>query len=210
MSSSSSIAPFVSLETTAMPLRRSHVDTDQVIPARFLKGTSKDGLGQVVFHDLRYLDQEGTQLNPESSLNHAQYQGAGILVALENFGCGSSREHAPWALKDYGIHAIIAPSFADIFKNNALKNRVLPIVLPETEVLQLLDWIEAEPTLIVKVNVESATLEVPSKEYHASFPINPFWQACLVQGVDEIGYTLTHLEAIERFEQTHRLYPIEV
>jgi 3-isopropylmalate/(R)-2-methylmalate dehydratase small subunit len=206
----SALTPFTTLEATAIPLRRSHVDTDQVIPARFLKGTEKTGLGQVVFHDLRFLDQAGTQPNPHFSLNQPQYQGGKILIALENFGCGSSREHAPWALKDYGIHAVIAPSFADIFQNNALKNRVLPVILPEVHVLQCLDWVEADPSLIIHIDVATATLEIPSKTYKTTFPINQFWQQCLVQGVDEIGYTLTHLEAIERFERTHRHYPVEV
>lgn len=193
--------PIHHVEGRAIPLRKAHVDTDQVIPARFLKGTDKIGLGRVLFHDWRYLDDAGQQPNPEFVINQPAYQGASLLLALENFGCGSSREHAPWALKDYGIQAVIAPSFADIFKNNALKNRVLPVQLDEADVLALMAQVEQDPQLTLHIDLAQQTLTAGGKTY--SFPMNSFWKQCLMDGVDEVGYTLSHLENIQAYEQTH-------
>jgi 3-isopropylmalate/(R)-2-methylmalate dehydratase small subunit len=189
--------PFTVLTERCVPLRRDHVDTDQVIPARFLKGTSKSGLGEKLFHDWRYLP-DGSP-NPEFELNRPQFAGAKILIAGHNFGCGSSREHAPWALKDYGFDVVLAVSFADIFKNNAMKNRVLPVALPEATILSLMGRVEAEPSLQVTVDLPAQTVTLPDGASYG-FDINPFWKRCLVEGVDEIGYTLSRLKHIEAFE----------
>lgn len=191
---------FTTLVSTALPFNQNNIDTDQIIPARFLKGTQKTGLGKCLFNDWRYLP-DGSN-NPDFALNHPQYQGAQILVAPHNFGCGSSREHAPWALKDYGFKAILAISFADIFKNNSLKNQLLPIALPESVILGLLEQLPQQPELKITIDLPSQTVEIPGSGKH-SFEINAFRKTCLLQGLDDIGYTFTHQAKIEAFEKAH-------
>jgi 3-isopropylmalate/(R)-2-methylmalate dehydratase small subunit len=199
---------FQSITSSCVPLNRNNVDTDQIIPARFLKGTVKSGFGVQLFYDLRYL--ASGEPNPAFSLNQPQYQGSQILVSAHNFGCGSSREHAPWALKDYGFSAILAISFADIFKNNSLKNHLLPVVLPESVILGLLSQIEATPELKVTVNLKDQVVQWllnssgnDLKPVSYPFEIDPFRKECLMNGVDDIGYTLGYANAIQAYEASH-------
>lgn len=188
------------ITSRCIPLNRNNVDTDQIIPARFLKGTSKTGLGEKLFYDWRYL--ESGSPNPEFPLNNPRYSGS-ILVSANNFGCGSSREHAPWALKDYGFQAIIAISFADIFRNNSLKNQLLTIILPEPVVMKLLDDIEQNPELQVKIDLPSQTVQLPNQpDQH--FDVDPYRKKCLMEGLDDVGYTLSHLQEIEKYEAAAR------
>lgn len=184
------------IQSTAVPLNRNNVDTDQIIPARFLKGTTKVGLGQKLFFDWRYLE-DGSP-NPEFTLNNPRYTGS-VLVAAHNFGCGSSREHAPWALKDYGFQVILAISFADIFRNNSLKNQLLPIPLPEPVILKLLDDIEADPSLTITVDLPNQTVQIPNQP-EQRFEVDPYRKKCLMEGLDDIGYTLSNLSEIEAYE----------
>lgn len=196
---SSTISKVSTITSRCVPLNRNNVDTDQIIPARFLKGTSKAGLGEKLFYDLRYLE-DGSP-NPEFPINQSQYSGS-ILVSANNFGCGSSREHAPWALKDYGFQAIIASSFADIFRNNSLKNQVLTIILPESVVLNLLESIERNPSLEVSIDLPSQTVKIPG-QVDQRFEIDPYRKKCLLEGLDDIGYTLSQLTSIEQYERVH-------
>jgi 3-isopropylmalate/(R)-2-methylmalate dehydratase small subunit len=182
--------------STCVPLNRNNVDTDQIIPARFLKGTTKTGLGATLFHDWRY-DAQG-QPRPDFVLNDTRYGGS-ILVAAHNFGCGSSREHAPWALKDYGFRAIIAISFADIFRNNALKNQLLAVALPEEAVMALLEAIDKNPGLSVTVDLPNQAVHI-QEQPEQRFEVDPYRKKCLVEGLDDIGYTLHHLSEIEAYE----------
>jgi 3-isopropylmalate/(R)-2-methylmalate dehydratase small subunit len=184
------------ITSTGIPLNRNNVDTDQIIPARFLKGTTKAGLGEQLFYDWRYLE-NGTP-NPEFPLNHPRYSGS-ILVSAHNFGCGSSREHAPWALKDYGIQVILAISFADIFRNNALKNQLLPIPLPEAIILKLLADIETDPSINITVDLPNQSVQLPNQA-EQKFEIDPYRKQCLLEGLDDIGYTLSHLARIKTYE----------
>jgi len=187
------------LSSTCVPLNRNNVDTDQIIPARFLKGTTKSGLGKNLFYDWRYL--ADGQPNPEFPLNNPRYKGS-ILVAAHNFGCGSSREHAPWALKDYGFSVILAISFADIFRNNALKNQLLPIPLPEAVLMNLLAAIEQDPSLTVAVDLPNQTVNIPGQPLQR-FEVDPYRKTCLMEGLDDIGYTLQHMDAIQAYEAAH-------
>ncbi len=186
--------------SNCVPLNRNNVDTDQIIPARFLKGTTKAGLGEKLFFDWRYNEDGGDR--QDFPLNQGQYAGGKILVAAHNFGCGSSREHAPWALKDYGFQAIIAVSFADIFKNNSLKNHLLPVALPEPVVMKLLADVEANPYLTVEIDLEQQVVKIPGQPPQR-FDIDPFRKTCLMEGLDDIGYTLSHLKDIEAYEAAH-------
>jgi len=185
------------LTATGVPLRQDNVDTDQVIPARFLKGTSKAGLGDSLFYDLRYLP-DGTP-NPAFVLNAPQYKGGQILIAGDNFGCGSSREHAPWALTDYGFKVIIAPSFADIFKNNAMKNQLLPVSLPLNIVEAIMKAVEDNPSLSITVDLPNQQVLAAGFD-PASFQIDPFRKQCLTEGLDDIGYTLQYVDTITAYE----------
>lgn len=187
------------LQSTCVPLNQNNVDTDQIIPARFLKGTTKTGLGQKLFYDWRYL--ENGEPTPQFALNNPRFSGS-ILVAAHNFGCGSSREHAPWALKDYGFQAILAVSFADIFRNNSLKNQVLTIALPEPTIMTLLASIEQDPSLTVSIDLAHQTVQLPGQAEHR-FDIDPYRKQCLLEGLDDIGYTLSRQKAIEAFEAAH-------
>ncbi len=188
---------FTVLTATAVPLRQENIDTDQVIPARFLKGTSKTGLGESLFYDLRF-NNDGYP-RADFTLNKSQYQGAKILLAGDNFGCGSSREHAPWALTDFGFKAIIAPSFADIFKNNSLKNQLLPVALPVSVVESLMQAVELNNHLEITVDLQNQQVTAPGLD-PVMFEIDPFRKQCLLEGLDDIGYTLQHEDKITAYE----------
>ncbi|NCF64681.1 MAG: 3-isopropylmalate dehydratase small subunit [Chloroflexi bacterium] len=177
-----------------------NIDTDQIIPARFLKTISKSGLGENLFADWRY-DENGRP-REDFVLNQDQTQGARILLAGDNFGCGSSREHAPWALMDYGFQAIISTSFADIFNNNALKNGLLPIVVDLETHRQLLSLVEEEPDTTVTIDLSKQTLTLPDGR-SVSFPIDAFSKTCLLEGVDQLGYLLRQEEAVLAYEMSH-------
>jgi len=191
------MSAFKTLTGKAVALDRVNVDTDQIIPKQFLKRIEKTGFGQFLFYGWRYLE-EG-KLNPEFELNQPENQNASILVANENFGCGSSREHAPWALQDYGFKVIIAPSFADIFYQNCLKNGVLPIKLEKEKVEYLLNSAKNQPYELT-INLEEETLS-DSQGFSASFPVTAYWKKMLVNGWDEIEITLQLDEAISNYEQ---------
>jgi 3-isopropylmalate/(R)-2-methylmalate dehydratase small subunit len=176
------------------PLDRANVDTDQIIPKQFLKRIERTGFGQFLFYDWRYLP-DG-ELNPSFVLNEPRYQGASILVTDKNFGCGSSREHAPWALGEYGFHVIIAPSFADIFANNCFKNGMLPIALPATEIMRRAQEIEG-----YKLAVDLETQMITDENGLAvPFEVESFQRYCLLEGLDDIALTLRHEEAIKAYE----------
>jgi 3-isopropylmalate/(R)-2-methylmalate dehydratase small subunit len=189
------VEPFVRLDAVALPMPVPNVDTDQVIPARFLRKSRKDGFGQYLFHDLRF-DDAGRE-KPDFVLNQAPYRGARVLVADRNFGCGSSREHAVYALWDYGFRAVIAPSFGDIFYGNSVKNGFLPVVLPTAE---LLDQIRMRPGAHIVVDLEQQQVIAPDGSSHR-FELDAFRKHCLLTGVDELGYTLGHRAEIDAFER---------
>jgi 3-isopropylmalate/(R)-2-methylmalate dehydratase small subunit len=187
---------FTPFESRLVPLPIDNIDTDQIIPARFLKTISKDGLGDQLFYDWRY-DAQG---NPKLDfiLNTPESKQSQILLAGDNFGCGSSREHAPWALTQYGFRAVISTSFADIFKQNSLKNSLLPIIVPRDVHAELF----ANPNATVKVDLPSQTLTLPSGRA-IEFPVDPFAKHCLLEGIDELGYILQQSPAITTFESAH-------
>jgi 3-isopropylmalate/(R)-2-methylmalate dehydratase small subunit len=189
--------PFTTLTSIVIPLQRDDVDTDQIIPARYLKVTDKNGLAEGLFSGWRYRA-DGSP-DPEFPLNQPRYQGAQILLAGDNFGCGSSREHAPWALTGWGIRAVISTSFADIFRNNALKNGLLPVVVEARAHTRLVAALEADPALEVTIDLPSQTLSWPGGET-ASFPIDPFNKTCLLEGVDQLGYLLKFEDQIAAYE----------
>ena len=182
----------------AVPLDSANVDTDQIIPKQFLQRVSKLGFGQNLFHDWRFLDDAGTQPNPEFVLNFPRYKGASILLARENFGNGSSREHAPWALADYGLKAVIAPSFADIFYGNSLNNGLLVVRLKDEEVDALFKLVEANEGQNITVDLEAK--EVRAADYCFKFEIDDFRRYCIMNGLDNIGLTLQHADAIDAYE----------
>lgn len=182
----------------AVPLDSANVDTDQIIPKQFLQRVSKLGFGQNLFHDWRFLDDAGTQPNPEFVLNFPRYKGASILLARENFGNGSSREHAPWALADYGLKAVIAPSFADIFYGNSLNNGLLVVRLTDDEVDALFKLVEANEGQTITVDLEAK--EVRAADYCFKFEIDDFRRYCIMNGLDNIGLTLQHADAIDAYE----------
>ncbi|MFN2511148.1 MAG: 3-isopropylmalate dehydratase small subunit [Pyrinomonadaceae bacterium] len=178
-------------------LDRANVDTDQIIPKQFLKRIERTGFGEFLFHDWRYLPDGG--LNPSFALNEPRYRGASVLVTGKNFGCGSSREHAPWALADFGFRTIIAPSFADIFANNCFKNGLLPVVLPQSQVGELGQRAQENKDYQVTVNLEACTV-TDSQGFLAVFSIDEFQRQCLLQGLDDIGLTLQHEAEISAYE----------
>lgn len=194
------MAAFTSLISRMMPLPNENIDTDQIIPARFLKVTDKAGLGDNLFADWRY-DANGAP-RPDFVLNQSTYQGAQILVAGDNFGCGSSREHAPWALVGYGFRAVVSTRFADIFQNNALKNGLLPVVVDRSTLQQLFSLIEEEPSTTITVDLATQTLTLPDGRAVA-FPIDGFAKHCLLNGVDQLGYLLQQTPAVEAYEAAH-------
>ena len=190
--------PFVTLRTTAVVLPLENVDTDQIIPARFLKTTDRLGLGNDLFADWRY-DASGAP-RPEFVLNRPDAKAAQLLVAGKNFGCGSSREHAPWALLGYGFRAVVSSEFADIFRNNALGNGLLPVALPEPVVERIGALIASEPSSVFTIDLASRTFALPSGE-RFDFPVDPFARHCMLQGVDRLGYLVSKEPEITAFER---------
>jgi 3-isopropylmalate/(R)-2-methylmalate dehydratase small subunit len=189
--------PIQKLTARAVPLRAENVDTDQIIPARFLTAVTKEGMGDGLFYSWRYT-REG-EPKPDFVLNDPAYAGAEILIAGRNFGSGSSREHAVWALTDYGFRCVITPGFADIFYNNSLKNGLLLAPLPEDAVNMLLDLVEEDPTTVIEVDLERQTVTLPDGQKH-HFEIDPFRKMCLLQGVDDLGYLQSKAEAVAAHE----------
>ncbi|MBL0569401.1 3-isopropylmalate dehydratase small subunit [Aeromonas hydrophila] len=181
-----------------VPLDSANVDTDAIIPKQFLQKVNRIGFGKHLFHDWRFLDDAGEQPNPEFVLNQPQFAGASILLARENFGCGSSREHAPWALADYGFKTIIAPSFADIFYGNAINNGMVPVRLNEEEVEALFQLVAAQPGIEIEVDLEANQVRAGNLSF--GFEIDEFRRYCLLNGLDAIGLTLQHKAAISAFE----------
>ncbi|MBY7962215.1 3-isopropylmalate dehydratase small subunit [Vibrio fluvialis] len=181
-----------------VPLDAANVDTDAIIPKQFLQKVNRIGFGKHLFHDWRFLDDAGQQPNPDFVMNKPRYQGASILLARENFGCGSSREHAPWALADYGIRVMIAPSFADIFYGNSINNQMVPVRLTEQEVDELFTYVEANEGAEITVDLESMAVSANGKSY--SFEIDEFRRHCLLNGLDNIGLTLQHESKIAEYE----------
>jgi len=192
--------PFTTHKGIAAPLDRVTVDTDAIVPKQFLRKIERTGFGKHLFHEWRYLDYEGTRENPDFVLNKPAYRKATVLLARDNFGCGSSREHAPWALADYGFRVIIAPTFADIFYNNCVKNGILLVALKSDEVESLFRQVIQKPGEQVSADLEKQTVTDPAgKSYH--FDINPFAKTCLLKGLDHIGWTQQFADKIRDFEQ---------
>lgn len=201
---------FTSHRGIVVPFDRANVDTDLIIPKQFLKAVKKTGFGPNLFDQLRYkdegqpgMDNSARPINPDFVLNQKQFKDGTILLARENFGCGSSREHAPWALLDYGFKAILAPSFADIFYNNCFKNGILPLVLPEQEIDELFKDVESGLITEFTVDLESQEVVV-SKDKSLHFEIDPFRKNCLLQGLDDIDLTLEKKQLIKDYEVKHR------
>lgn len=191
------MAKFTTLTSRMMPMPVDNIDTDQIIPARFLKTISKEGLDKQLFNDWRY-DAEGKP-KADFILNAPEWQGVGILLAGDNFGCGSSREHAPWALTQWGFRAILSTSFADIFKSNALKNGLVPVVVSREVHAKLFDLVGSDPQAQVTIDLASQTLALPDGT-KVEFPVDAFSKHCLLEGVDELGYILQQMPAIEAYE----------
>jgi len=188
------VQPIREIASRTVVLPATDIDTDQIIPARFLTTTSREGLGQHLFNDWRYL--EDGSANPDFALNQDSARGCTILVAGRNFGCGSSREHAPWALLDYGLQAVISTEIADIFRSNSLKNGLLPIVLGETDH----EWLLANPGCDLRIDVASSAVEFPDGRA-VSYPIDDFARYCLLEGIDQLGFLQQHEQAISDFEE---------
>lgn len=202
---------FNNLEGVVAPLDRGNVDTDAIIPKQFLKSIKRTGFGANLFDAWRFLDHgepgmdaSARRPNPDFVLNQSRYKGASILLARENFGCGSSREHAAWALDDYGFKAVIAPSFGDIFSNNCLKNGLLPIRLADSEVKRLFHDVEAFPGFRLMVHLEQQTVSYLDGSSVFRFDIDPFRKHCILNGLDEIGLTLNHADEIRAYEEKHK------
>jgi len=201
---------FTTLDGIVVPLDRANIDTDAIIPKQFLKSIKRSGFGPNLFDEWRYLDHgepgmDNTQrsVNPDFVLNYPRYQGASILLARKNFGCGSSREHAPWALEDYGFRVILAPSFADIFFNNSFKNGLLPIVLSEDLIDQLFTEVESQEGYRLNIDLEKQTITKADGSTIA-FAVDAFRKHCLLNGLDDIGLTLQHADAITAYENNRR------
>ena len=202
--------PLTKHDGLVVPMDRANVDTDLMVPKQFLKSIRRSGFGPNLFDELRYLDEgqpdsDNSQrpLNPEFPLNFPRYQGASILLARENFGCGSSREHAAWAMEDFGFRSVIAPSFADIFRSNALKNGILPIALPAAQVDTLFAEVRAQEGYRLVIDLEACELILPNGDTWP-FEVDPFRRDCLLKGLDDIGITLERAEAIHAFERVHK------
>ena len=191
------MAQFTKLTSRLMPLPVNDVDTDQIIPAQFLKVTDKNGLADALFFHWRYNDDKSPKA--DFVINKPEYKEAQILLAGDNFGCGSSREHAPWALTAYGFRAVISTSFADIFRSNSLKNGLIPIIVDEETHKMLFDLVEEVPNAEFNVDLESQTLSFPNGS--VAFPIDPFNKSCLLNGVDELGYIMSFEQEIAAFEE---------
>ncbi|MFG6158266.1 3-isopropylmalate dehydratase small subunit [Halomonas sp. 1390] len=201
---------FVRAEGLVAPLDRANVDTDLIIPKQFLKSIKRTGFGVNLFDELRYLDEgqpgqdvTNRPINPDFVLNQPRYQGASVLLARRNFGCGSSREHAPWALEDFGFRVVVAPSFADIFYNNAFKNGLLLVTLPEETIDRLFAEVEASEGYRLDVDLEHQRVITPAGEI-LEFEVDAFRKQCLLEGLDDIGITLKDEDAIRAFEEKHR------
>ncbi|TEY03570.1 3-isopropylmalate dehydratase small subunit [Campylobacter sp. US33a] len=195
---------FITHKGIACPLDFANIDTDQIIPKQFLLSVSKKGFGKHLFHDLRYLDDKESVLNPEFNLNKTEFQSASILVTRDNFGNGSSREHAPWALMDYGIKVIIAPSFADIFKNNALGNGLLTITLEESKVQWLIEILQTNENKCLEISLLEKKVYAFGKEF--DFEIDEFYRNCLLNGLDKIDLTLQYQDEIKKYENHSQVY----
>jgi len=181
------------------PLDAANVDTDAIIPKQFLQKVTRTGFGQHLFHDWRFEDDAGTVPTPGFVLNKPEFKGTSILLARENFGCGSSRDHAPWALTDFGFHVVIAPSFADIFYGNSFNNQLLPVKLSEEEVDELFRLVADQPGISFTVDLEAQTVTAGDKVY--SFELDSFRRHCMINGLDSIGLTLQHEASISQYEQ---------
>ena len=195
--------PFTILTGLVAPLDRVNVNTDEITPARYLKTTRRTGFEKVLFANWRYLDRAGQQLNPDFVLNQPRYQGATILLVDDNFGCGSSREHAPWAIRDYGFRCLIAPSFADIFYNNCFNNGLLPVTLDAATVRELFDEVEASEGYTLHVDLLAQAITTPSGRV-IHFDIDSFRKNALLQGLDNIGWTLSHSDEIKAYEEKRK------
>jgi 3-isopropylmalate/(R)-2-methylmalate dehydratase small subunit len=193
--------PFIRHTGLVAPLDRVNVDTDQMVPKQFLKLITREGYGRLLFYDWRYL--EGEVPNPTFVLNQPRYQGASVLLTRANFGCGSSREHAPWAILDYGFRVIIAPSYADIFYNNCFKNGLLPVTLAEAQVDELFRRTEKREGYRLTIDLETQTIS-DDAGLTIPFQIDPFRRECLLKGLDDIGLTLRHVDRIAAFEEKHK------
>lgn len=192
--------PFTTHKGIAAPLDRVNVDTDAIVPKQFLRKIERSGFGRHLFHEWRYLDYEGTKENPDFVLNKPAYRKATVLLVRDNFGCGSSREHAPWALADYGFRVIIAPTFADIFYNNCVKNGILLVALKSDEVESLFKQVTQKPGEQISADLEKQVVIDPAgTQYH--FDINPFAKTCLLKGLDHIGWTLQFAGQIKAYEE---------
>jgi 3-isopropylmalate/(R)-2-methylmalate dehydratase small subunit len=189
---------FITLTDTAVPLEIENVDTDQIIPARFLKATDKAGFGENLFRDWRF--DKNDEPNPEFALNKPEYKGS-ILVAGDNFGCGSSREHAAWAIKAYGFTVVVSSYFADIFKGNALNNGLLPVQVSPEFLDQLFAEITKDPSVEIKVDLEAQKIGIPKKDISESFEIDPYKKTCMINGFDDIDFLVSKLDAIKEFEK---------
>lgn len=201
---------FTVVKGIAAPMDRANIDTDMIIPKQFLKSIKRSGFGPNLFDELRYLDEgqpdadnSGRPLNPDFVLNQPRYKGASVLLARENFGCGSSREHAPWALEDYGFRAVIAPSYADIFFNNSFKNGLLPIVLDEAIVDGLFKEVAAHEGYELVIDLENQKIVTPTNE-EIPFEVDSFRKHCLLNGLDDIGLTLQDAEVIKTYEESRK------
>lgn len=195
--------PFTTLTGIVAPLEALNVDTDQIIPKQFLKRVARTGYEDALFYDWRYLD-DGKTPNPDFEMNAPRYQGASILLTKDNFGCGSSREHAPWALENYGFRCLLAPSFADIFYNNCINNGVLPIRLPEETIEQLFQEVRAQEGYTLTVDLPAQTITKPNGETIA-FELEPFLKERLINGWDQIALTLRHEDKIQEYEKARGL-----
>jgi len=196
--------PFVKHTGLVLPLDRVNVDTDQMVPKQFLKLLTREGYGRILFYDWRYL--RGEQPNPDFVLNRPRYQGASVLLARANFGCGSSREHAPWAIRDYGFRSILAPSYADIFYNNCFKNGILPVTLAADRIDELFQRTEQNEGYSLTVDLERQIV-TDDRGLCDSFTVDPFRRECLLKGLDDIGLTLIHEAEIAAFEKKHLHVP---
>ena len=206
---------FTTLRSPVVPVLVDNIDTDQIIPARFLKTTAKAGLGAVLFCDWRYLDEvphlaaaANASPRPDFALNHPELAEAHILLAGDNFGCGSSREHAPWALVDWGFRAVISTSFADIFRSNALKNFLLPVEVEPGVHEEIGRLAGAEGGLTVTIDLVSQTLHLPG-ERAVGFPVDAFSKRCLIDGIDQMGYLLEHMELVEAYEEKRKAQMVQ-
>ena len=196
--------PFSKHTGVVAPIDRVNVDTDQMVPKQFLKLLTREGYGRILFYDWRYLP--GEKPDPDFVLNKPRYKGASIFVARANFGCGSSREHAPWAILDFGVRAILAPSYADIFYNNCFKNGILPVTLPDTQIDELFKRTEANEGYRLTVDLEQQIV-TDDKGLRCSFTVDSFRRECLLKGLDDIGLTLVHQTEIAAYEKKHLRVP---